>query len=127
MGRLPTTHGDVESNHNKEQSSPWRDWMVVLTWSLVGYMCIILTIIGYFNPSLMPFDVTALLFNKNISPFFAFSHGSGHFAKPADFKIVALVPFKHHERTEILDCYLQVCSSSFSSSIETSFILTEYT
>ncbi|KAJ5580102.1 uncharacterized protein N7459_006087 [Penicillium hispanicum] len=104
MGR-PLVSYDVESNQD-EQSS-WRDWAVVFTWSVVGYLCIILTVIGYFNPSLLPLDLMGIIFNKDMSPFFAFSHGSGHFPKPHGFKIVALVPFNYYERTAILDCYLQ--------------------
>lgn len=107
MGR-PLVSYDVESNQG-EQSS-WRDWAVVLTWSVVGYLCIILTVIGYFNPSLLPLDLMGIIFNKELSPFFAFSYGSGHFPKPHGFKVVALVPFNYHERTAILDCYLQVSS-----------------
>lgn len=103
MGR-PTSQ-DVESN---QESSAWRDWVAVILWSAIGYLCIIVTVVGYFNPSILPIDPTALVFNKNISPFFAFSQGSGHYPKPHGFKIVALVPFHYHERTEILDCYLQV-------------------
>lgn len=106
MGRRLTSH-DVESNQD-EQSSAWRDWATVLTWSVVGYIFIVLTIISYFNPALLPLDMMRIVFNKDVSPFFAFSQGSGHFTKPHGFKIVALVPFQYHERTEILDCYLQV-------------------
>lgn len=100
---------DVEANHDEEEElCTWRDWAFVLSWSLLGYLCIILAVIGYYNPSLLPFDPTSLLFNKDISPFYAFSRGSEHFPKPHGFKIVALVPFNYHERTAILDCYLQV-------------------
>lgn len=106
MGR-PLNSRDVESNQ-EEKSSTWRTWAAVLVWSVLGYLCIILTVVGHFNPSLLPLDPTALVFNKNISPFFAFSRGSGHFPKPHGFKIVAIVPFNHYERTAILDCYLQV-------------------
>lgn len=105
MGRAGTQ--DVESNH---ETSAWRDWAAVFLWSVIGYLCIIVTVVGYFNPSLLPVDPTALVFNKNISPFFAFSQGSGHYHKPHGVKVVALVPFHYHERTEILDCYLQVRS-----------------
>ncbi|KAJ6104225.1 hypothetical protein N7523_010545 [Penicillium sp. IBT 18751x] len=102
MGR-PASQ-DVESN---QKSSTWRDWGAVMLWSAIGYLCIIVTVVGYYNPSLLPIDPTALVFNPNISPFFAFSQGSGHYPKPHGIKIVALVPFHYHERTEILDCYLQ--------------------
>lgn len=108
MGRSQNLD-DVEANHDEEyEIFSWRDWAAVLLWSLLGYLCIILTVIGYYNPSLLPFDPASLFFNKEISPFFAFSQGSGHFPKPHGFKIVALVPFNYHERTAILDCYLQV-------------------
>lgn len=100
---------DAEANHDEmHELRSWRDWAAVLLWSLLGYLCIILTVISYYSPSLLPFDPTTLVFNKEISPFFAFSQGSGHFLKPRGFKIVALVPFKYHDRTAILDCYLQV-------------------
>lgn len=113
MGR-PQNVIDIEAIHDEEQElCSWRDWAVVLLWSLMGYLCIILTVIGYYNPSILPFDPTSLLFNKEISPFFAFSQGSGDFRKPHGFKIVALVPFNYHERTAILDCYLQVSCSIF--------------
>lgn len=102
---------DVESNQDQDQdqnrSHTLRDWMIVFTWSIVGYLTLIVTVIGYFDPSLLPIDPAALLFNKDISPFYAFSHG-GHFSKPSGFKIVALVPFSNHEHTSILECYLQV-------------------
>jgi hypothetical protein len=100
---------DLEAIHDEEaELCTWRDWVAVLSWSLLGYLCIILTVIGYYNPSLLPFDPTSLLFNKDISPFLAFSQGSGHYPKPHGFKVVALVPFNYHERAAILDCYLQV-------------------
>ncbi|KAJ5403939.1 hypothetical protein N7509_003810 [Penicillium cosmopolitanum] len=110
MGR-PLNLDDVESNQDQDQdqnrSHTWRDWMIVFTWSIVGYLALITTVIGYFDPSLLPVDPAALLFNKDISPFYAFSRG-GHFSKPSGFKIVALVPFSNHEHTSILECYLQV-------------------
>lgn len=100
---------DIESHHEeKKAASGWRDRLPVVFRSVLGYLCTVLLIFGYFNPSLLPFDPTSLVLNKNITPFFAFSRGSGHFAKPQGFDIVALVPFKDHERTAILDCYLQV-------------------
>ncbi|KAJ5806977.1 hypothetical protein N7474_010569 [Penicillium riverlandense] len=84
MGRI-SINRDVESNRETTKTSCWRDW----------------------GPSVLPLDLLSLLFRKDLSPFFAFSSGSGHFAKPQGFKIVALVPVTNHERTEILDCYLQ--------------------
>ncbi|KAJ5895454.1 hypothetical protein N7495_007145 [Penicillium taxi] len=105
MGR--TMNDDVESNTENAPSS-WRGLTTVFTWTVLCYVCIILTVIGILNPYLLPFDLLSLVvFNKDISPFFAFSHGSGLFPKPHGFKIVALVPFNYHERTAILDCYLQ--------------------
>ncbi|KAJ5929674.1 hypothetical protein N7454_006624 [Penicillium verhagenii] len=106
MGRSRSTQDDIESNCDEEPSS-WREWATIISWCVLGYLCLILTVIGYFDPSLLPIDPSALVFNKGISPFFAFSRGSEHFPKPHGFKIVALVPFRYHERTEILDCYLQ--------------------
>ncbi|KAJ5170623.1 uncharacterized protein N7500_003406 [Penicillium coprophilum] len=97
---------DVESN-NENKYSNWRDWTLLLLWGVIGYACIILTVLAYFNPGLILFDISSLLFRKEISPFFAFSHGTGRYSKPQGFKIVALVPFHYHERTAILDCYLQ--------------------
>ncbi|KAJ5373730.1 hypothetical protein N7517_005736 [Penicillium concentricum] len=105
MGRTQSLR-DVESN-NENKSSNWRDWTLLLLWGVIGYACIILTVLAYFNPGLILFDISSLLFRKEISPFFAFSQGSGHYSKPQGFKIVALVPFHYHERTAILDCYLQ--------------------
>ncbi|KAJ5207146.1 hypothetical protein N7491_002222 [Penicillium cf. griseofulvum] len=105
MGRTQSLR-DVESN-NENKSSNWRDWTLLLLWSVFGYACIILTVLAYFNPGLILFDISSLLFCKEISPFFAFSQGTGHYSKPQGFKIVALVPFHYHERTAILDCYLQ--------------------
>lgn len=108
MGR-PLNPCDIESHHEeKKAASGWCDWLSVVFWSALGYLCILLLIFGYFNPSLLPFDPTSLVLNKNITPFFAFSRGSGHFPKPQGFDIVALVPFRNQERTAILDCYLQV-------------------
>lgn len=106
MGRTRNLR-DVEAN-NEEKPANWRDWVLVFLWSFLGYMCIILTVLTYYNPGILPFDVTSVLFRKEISPFFAFSQGSNHYSKPKGFKIVALVPFTDHEPTSILDCYLQV-------------------
>ncbi|KAJ6124882.1 hypothetical protein N7471_012199 [Penicillium samsonianum] len=97
---------DIESNNEKKHSH-WRDWAFVLLWGVVGYACIIFMVLAYSNPGLIPFDISSLLFRKEISPFFAFSQGTSHYSKPQGFKIVALVPFHYHERTAILDCYLQ--------------------
>lgn len=106
MGRM--MNDDVESSTDNESSS-WRGLTTVFTWTLLCYLCIVLTVIGILNPYFLPLDLLSLvLFNKNISPFFAFSQGSGLFPKPHGLKIVALVPFHYHERTAILDCYLQV-------------------
>ncbi|KAJ5090438.1 hypothetical protein N7532_009122 [Penicillium argentinense] len=108
MGRPLKLH-DLESDHDKQggsSSSTWRDKTIVFTWSLFGYLCLIFTVVGFFNPSLLPVDPMALVFNR-YSPFYAFSRGSGHFPKPHGFKIVALVPFNNHEHTSILECYLQ--------------------
>ncbi|CAI7660251.1 unnamed protein product [Penicillium glandicola] len=105
MGR--TQHlRDVESN-NETKSTNWRDWAFLLLWGVIGYACIILTVLTYCKPGFIPFDISSLLFRKELSPFFAFSQGTGHYSKPQGFKIVALVPFHYHERTAILDCYLQ--------------------
>ncbi|KZN92817.1 hypothetical protein EN45_029780 [Penicillium chrysogenum] len=98
---------DIESNTEKKHSH-WHDWAFVLLWGVIGYACIIFMVLAYSNPRLIPFDISSLLFRKEISPFFAFSQGTGHYSKPQGFKIVALVPFHYHERTAILDCYLQV-------------------
>jgi hypothetical protein len=78
-----------------------------------------MTVIGYFDPSLLPIDPAALLFNKDISPFYAFSRG-GHFSKPSGLKIVALVPFNNYEHTSILECYLQVRFNPIYSSLQES-------
>lgn len=106
MGRQLNSR-DVES-HQEKSSAAWRDWATVVFGSVLGYLCLLVAVISFFNPSLLPLDLTSLVFNKNISPFSAFSRGSGHFPKPHGFKIVALVPVTYHERTAILDCYLQV-------------------
>ncbi|CAG7946448.1 unnamed protein product [Penicillium salamii] len=102
----PRNLRDVES-HSEGKSSFWRDWTVILLWSVVGYTCLLFTVLTFFNPRLVHFDISSLLFRKEISPFFAFSQASGHYPKPQGFKIVALVPFHDQERTAILDCYLQ--------------------
>lgn len=107
MGQPSELH-DIESRLDRRRSSSWRDWVYVLSWSILGYLALITTVVGYFDPSLLPVDPTGLLFTKNASPFYAFSRGSGHFPKPSGLKIVALVPFNNHEHTSILDCYLQV-------------------
>lgn len=118
MGRTRNLR-DVESN---KKPSTWRDWTFVLLWSVVGYTCIILTVLTYFNPGLVPFELSSLLFRKEISPFFAFSQGPGSYAKPQGFKIVALVPFREHERTAILDCYLQVRCTYIQSTYNSKII-----
>lgn len=106
MGRIQETH-DVESNEDKG-SAGWREWIRVITWSIFGYFFLILIVVSYVNPALLPIDPIALVFNTQLTPFFAFSDGPGYFPKPYGFQIIALVPFNDFERTEILDCYLQV-------------------
>ncbi|KAJ5543072.1 hypothetical protein N7461_009075 [Penicillium sp. DV-2018c] len=104
VGR-PRNLRDIEANTEK-MASNWRDWAFFLVWTVVGYTCIILPVLAYLNPGLIPF-CASLLFHKEASPFFAFSRAKGHYPKPQGFEIVALVPFHNHERTAILDCYLQ--------------------
>ncbi|KAJ5580738.1 hypothetical protein N7450_007039 [Penicillium hetheringtonii] len=122
MGQPSELH-DIESRLDRRRSSSWRDWVYVLSWSILGYLALITTVVGYFDPSLLPVDPTGLLFTKNASPFYAFSRGSGHFPKPSGLKIVALVPFNNHEHTSILDCYLQknlLHNHGFLDQVETS-------
>lgn len=116
MGRARSLD-DIESNQ-EYRSSTWCDWTFVVLCSIVGYTCIVLTVLACFNPELIHFDISSWLFCKEISPFFAFSQGNGHYSKPQGFKIVALVPFHYHERTAILECYLQVCISKKKSSMD---------
>lgn len=61
--------------------------------------------------SLFELGLLPLLIQRvNPAPFHAYSRDYGSFEKPKDIRIVALVPFRSHERTEILDCYLRVSS-----------------
>lgn len=115
MGR-PLSNRDIESNQDEEPQN-WRDWVAIFTGSALGYLCLMLTVIAYFNPALLPFNPVSLVFNKDISPFYAFSRGSEHFPKPDGFRIIALVPFNDYERTSILDCYLQVRLLIISSAL----------
>lgn len=111
MGR-PDNLRDVES-HIDEDSSDDLTWVAVLKWFAITYACILVVLIGLCLrcPSLFETGLLSFLSLRGLkAPFYAYSPGTGYFDKPAGIEIVALVPFKHHEQTSILDCYLQVRS-----------------
>ncbi|EAW13332.1 uncharacterized protein ACLA_053780 [Aspergillus clavatus NRRL 1] len=108
MGR-PDNLRDVES-HIDEDSSDDLTWVAVLKWFAITYACILVVLIGLCLrcPSLFETGLLSFLSLRGLkAPFYAYSPGTGYFDKPAGIEIVALVPFKHHEQTSILDCYLQ--------------------
>ncbi|KAE8374306.1 hypothetical protein BDV26DRAFT_284369 [Aspergillus bertholletiae] len=80
-----------------------------LAWYVVSCTCIFMVFTGpYFSKySLLELGVLPLIQRVNSAPFRAYSKNFESFEKPEDIRIVALVPFRSHERTEILDCYLQ--------------------
>lgn len=61
--------------------------------------------------SLFELGLLPLIQRVNPAPFHVYFKEFGSFEKPKNIRIVALVPFRSHERTEILDCYLQVSSA----------------
>ncbi|KAI2792138.1 hypothetical protein POX_b02174 [Penicillium oxalicum] len=108
MGSLRNSD-DVETiEEDSDLHLLWKRYPIKgFLWGVIIYTSLVLSIIGYCNPSLLPFNLLSFFFNTEVSPFFAFSRGSEYFPKPKGFRIVALVPFHYHERTAILDCYLQ--------------------
>ncbi|KAL2000829.1 hypothetical protein VTN02DRAFT_2568 [Thermoascus thermophilus] len=104
MGR-PEYLRDLESNG--EDSSTRRDWATILIWSVFGFICLLVLLVHFSGVPLLALGLGQFLFQQDQAPFLAFSNNTGHFEKPDGIKIVALVPFRQHERTSILDCYLQ--------------------
>ncbi|KAL4888545.1 hypothetical protein BDV59DRAFT_188432 [Aspergillus ambiguus] len=107
MGR-PDYDRDLESHEEEPYSE--RSWLLPMIWSLVGSICVTAVFLALYSSSASLFNLGILpLFTHSYQsvPFRAFSKGSGYFIKPADFKIIAVVPFYSSERTAILDCYLQ--------------------
>ncbi|KAH8430338.1 uncharacterized protein LDX57_008002 [Aspergillus melleus] len=104
MGYLERCH-HVESQD--EEDSRYRSWASMVIWCAVGYLCLIAIFVGvcFSRPSLL--ELGLLFRGTALPPFFAFSRVSGQFQKPRDVDIIALVPFHDHERTDILECYLQ--------------------
>ncbi|PLB36982.1 uncharacterized protein BDW47DRAFT_44469 [Aspergillus candidus] len=87
-----------------------RPWVPLLIWCGFGYFCmaLVFAVACYAKPSLLQLGLLPVFVQTGVpAPFYAYSRGSGQFAKPANIKTVALVPFRDHKRTEILDCYLQ--------------------
>lgn len=105
MGR-PEYLRDLESND--EDSSTRRDWAAILIWSIFGFICLLIILINFSGVPLLALGLGQFFFQQDQTPFSAFSNSTGYFEKPNGIKIVALVPFRQHERTSILDCYLQV-------------------
>ena len=111
MGR-PENLNDEESH--VAPVSRCRPWVPLLIWCGVSYcfMALVFVVACYANPSLLQLGLLPVFVQTGIpAPVYAFSKGSGQFAKPTNTKTVALVPFRNYKRTEILDCYLQVGSS----------------
>lgn len=108
MGR-PENLNDEESH--VAPVSRCRPWVPLLIWCGVSYcfMALVFVVACYANPSLLQLGLLPIFVQTGIpAPVYAFSKGSGQFAKPTNTKTVALVPFRDYKRTEILDCYLQV-------------------
>ncbi|KAH1269188.1 hypothetical protein KXX33_003693 [Aspergillus fumigatus] len=107
MSRLEKL-GDVESQN--EDVSTDLTWSTILKWGIITYTSMLIVFISICSccPSLIEVGLLSLLSHRSSSgPFLAYSHNVGHFRKPTGFDIVALVPYKHHEQTSVLDCYLQ--------------------
>ncbi|KAF9892375.1 hypothetical protein FE257_002152 [Aspergillus nanangensis] len=107
MGR-PSYYHDLESHH--EAPSRRQSWTFILTWSVIGYACVIAAFLSLCSsyPSLLDLGLLpGFIYESHPAPFRAFSKGSGYFKKPQGLKVAALVPFYSPERTAILDCYLQ--------------------
>ncbi|PLB50538.1 hypothetical protein P170DRAFT_435734 [Aspergillus steynii IBT 23096] len=107
MGHLERCH-HVESQD--EENSAYRSWVSVLVWCAIGYLCMITLFVAacFSKPSWLELGLLPVLVRGGpLSPFFAFSRGSERFQKPKGLDIIALVPFHHHERTAVLECYLQ--------------------
>jgi hypothetical protein len=108
MSRLEKL-GDVESQN--ENVSQDLTWTTILKWAAITYTSMLIVFISICNcyPALIEVGLLSLLSHRSSSvPFLAYSSRVGHLEKPAGFDIVALVPYKHHDQTSILDCYLQV-------------------
>lgn len=108
MGNLERRR-HVESQD--EEGSKYRSWAPTLLWCAFGYLSVIATFLGicFSRPSLFQLGLLpVLLRGGSPTPYFAFSPNPGPFKKPQGVDIIALVPFHHHERTGILECYLQV-------------------
>ncbi|PKX99913.1 hypothetical protein P168DRAFT_330731 [Aspergillus campestris IBT 28561] len=107
MGR-PGKLNDEESH--VAPVSRCRPWVALLIWCGLSYCCmaLVFAVACYAKPSLLQLGLLPIFVQTGApAPFYAYSKGSGQFAKPANIKTVALVPFRDHKRTEILDCYLQ--------------------
>lgn len=108
MGSLDRWH-HVESQD--EENSTYHSWASVFIWCAIGYVCMIAIFVTvcFSRPSILELGLLPILVRgAPLSPFFAYSQGSRQFSKPRNVDIIALVPFHHHERTAILECYLQV-------------------
>lgn len=108
MGRASNSR-DVESLQGHPSSS-WCDWVAVLVWSVLGYLGIMLMVIGYCHPSLLPLDSTLALLNKQVTLFITSSESPSLLPKPQGVEVVTLVAFSHHERTTSLNHDWQVRS-----------------
>ncbi|KAF7591760.1 hypothetical protein BBP40_001140 [Aspergillus hancockii] len=81
-----------------------------MIWFVASYTFMVTVILGVcFSTSSLPNSSLLSLFSQRVFPvpLYAYSKNFGSFKKPDSLKVVALVPFRDHERTEILDCYLQ--------------------
>ncbi|KAE8326086.1 hypothetical protein BDV39DRAFT_177469 [Aspergillus sergii] len=80
-----------------------------LTWCVISCTCIFMVFASvYFSRySLFELGLLPLIQRVNPAPFHVYFKKFESFEKPKDIRIVALVPFRSHERTEILNCYLQ--------------------
>ncbi|KAL4877270.1 hypothetical protein BJY04DRAFT_129843 [Aspergillus karnatakaensis] len=107
MGRLR----DIELNvflYNRQ--SRRRSWTRKIVWCLLTYTCLlaIFTRVCFPDFSLLRLELLPLIVHGSPPAlFYAFSKTFQTFKKPKGIEIVALVPFHHPRRTEILDCYLQ--------------------
>ncbi|KAB8231037.1 uncharacterized protein BDW43DRAFT_144123 [Aspergillus alliaceus] len=99
MGRLDT-RSDTKSHRSQ--------YITTSTWCVVSCLCMVLLFICMCFPlTHSPFELGLLYLFIQRVPFHAYSKNLRSFEKPKDLKIIALVPFRSHERTEILDCYLR--------------------
>jgi hypothetical protein len=118
------TEKNLEANVKTSNRRPRDVLLLLVLASILGtvvfYLALGALLLCYYSDAspLLAVIATSSWFNNkqsySSSPFYAFSKSNIElFEKPRDVNIVAVVSYRNLERTSILDCYLQVSSSSF--------------